>query len=131
MVRADPVRKPTFPFRLYGALFVVAIALFLAWHFWRPQIRVARPTVEISPDKIIATAAVTNATSTGRSIAIHFVLGYETMGTDYSPSEFRVLESHDVSVRLGPHTTDRARCEFARPPKPFAFRADAQIASVH
>jgi|SRR6476646_934781 hypothetical protein len=131
MVRADSVRKATFPFRLYGTLFLVAVALFLAWHFWRPQVRVARPTIELSPEKIVATAVVTNATSTGRSIAIHFVLGYETMGTDYSPSEFRILESRDISVRVGPHTTDPVQCEFARPPKPLAFRADAQIASVH
>lgn len=130
MVRADSAGKATFPFRLYGAFLLVAVALFLAWFLWRPQIRVARPTVELSEDKIVATAVVTNATSTGRSITIHFVLGYETMGTDYHPSEFRLLESRDVSAHVGPRTTERIQCEFARPSKPLPFRADAQIVSV-
>jgi hypothetical protein len=74
-------------------LLLVAIALVLAWHFWRPQIRVARPTIDISPDRIVATAAVTNATSIGRSVSIHFVLGYQTIGNDYNPSEFRLLDA--------------------------------------
>ena len=130
MMKAEPARKASFPFRLYGMFLLVAAALFLAWLFWRPQIRVARPTLDLSADKVVASTALTNATSTARSVTIHFDLGYQTAGTDHSSGEFRLIKSREIATQVGPGTTVPVSCEFARPTGSLPLSADAQIVSV-
>jgi hypothetical protein len=121
--------KANFPFRLYVALFSVAVVLWLAWFLWPPQIRVTRPTVDIAADKIIVTTALTNGTSAIRTVTIRFDLGYQTLGTDYAPGEFRLITSREVTAEIDARTTKAVSCEFPPFQKPLPYRSDAQIVS--
>jgi hypothetical protein len=121
--------KSNFPFRLYAALFSVAVVLWLAWSLWPPQIRVTRPTVDIAADKIIVTTTVTNRTSATRAITIRFDFGYQTLGSDYAPSEFRLLASREATAKIDARTTKAVSCEFPPFQKPLPYRADVQIVS--
>jgi hypothetical protein len=123
------VQKANSPFRLFAALLCVSVVLWLAWSLWPPQIRVTRPTVEIATEKVVATTTLTNGTSAPRFVTIRFQFGYQTVGSDYSPSEFRVIASREVAAEIDARTTKPVSCEFLHPPKPLPNRADAQIVS--
>ena len=122
-------RKANFPFRLYAALVSVAVVLWLAWSLWPPQIRVTRPIVDVAPDKIIVATALTNGNSATRGVTIRFEFGYQTLGTDYAPSEFRLIASREVAAEIDARTTKAVSCEFPPFQKPLPYRADAQIVS--
>ena len=122
--------KAIFPLRLYSALLVVALLTWLAWYVWRPQIRVTRPTLDIRSGTIVASTQLTNRSSSACSVTIRFDLGYQVMGTDYTPSKFQLIASRDVPVEVGARATQTVECEFPHPQKPLPFLADAQIVSL-
>ena len=82
----------------------MAVVLWLAWSLWPPQIRVTRPTVDVAPDKIIVRTALTNRTSATRAVTIRFDFGYQTLGTDYAPSEFRLIASRELTAEIDART---------------------------
>lgn len=122
-------RKASFPVRLCAVLVSVAGLLWVAWSFWPPQIRVTRPTLDVTPDRIIAATTLTNRTFAPRAVAIRFDLGYQTIGADFAPSEFRLIASREVQAHIDARSSQTVTCEFGPPQKPVPFRADAQIVS--
>jgi hypothetical protein len=125
---ANPWRaKANSPVHLYAALVVAALVVWVVWSLWPLQVRVVRPTLDIASDKIVASTLLTNGSSVPRSVTIRFDLGYQIMGTESAPSEFRVIASREVAAHIAARTTETITCEFPRPPKPLPSRADAQI----
>ena len=125
-----PRRQASFPIRIYGALAFVAVVLGLAWAFWPPKLRVSAPTLETGPGKVTVSASVTNDTSTSRAVTVRFAFGYSTLPSDYAPTEFRVLESRDVTAQVAAHSRETVSCEFSRPQKTLVLKADSRIVSA-
>lgn len=121
--------KTNFPARLYGALLLAALLVWLAWSLWPPEVRVTRPTLDIQPERIVASTELTNRGSNARYVTIRFQVGYRVMGTESAPSRFQIIASRDVAVAVGASATQSVTCEFTHPQKPLPFLADAQIVS--
>ena len=122
--------KTTFPFRLYSALLVAALLVWLAWCVWQPEVRVTRPTLDIGSETAVVATHLTNRGSNARAVTIRFQFGYQVMGTDYAASRFQVLATRDVEAEIDANTTQTVTCEFTHPQKHPHFLADAQIVSL-
>jgi hypothetical protein len=129
VVRRSHRRKASFPVRLYAALITAALVVWLLWSLWPPQVRVTRPTLDITPDRIVASTQLTNGTSSRRSVTVRFDFGYQVMGTESAPSRFQKIAAREIVADVEAEATQTVTCEFAHPQKPLPFLADAQIVS--
>ena len=124
------VRRFNSPLGLYSLLLVAALVTYLAWLLWRPQVRVARPTLDVEPEIIVASTQVISRSSTSRSVTIRFDLGYQVIAyNELAASRFQLIASREVAAVLEARATRTVKCEFPHPHKPLPFLADAQIVS--
>ncbi len=123
-------RPASFPARIYGALAVVAVAVWLAWALWPPKLRVTAPTLETGASKVTVSATVVNDTSAPRAVTVRLVFGFTTLPSESAPTIFRVLDSRDITAEVAAHSRATVSWEFDRPQKPLIFKADSHIVNA-
>ncbi len=101
---------------LWGCLIASAVVIALAWQFFSPEIRLSRPVLAFTPEKITATSEVTNRTALPVTLKIRFALAPNAPVTDRYGNfgQSFPIGRQDRWVTVPPHSATSVTCDFAQ-----------------
>lgn len=99
---------------IWGLLIACAIVIAVSWQFFTPEIRLTRPILAFTPEKITATTEVTNRADMPATLEIRFELGTKGMDTEYGSGQFSPVSRQDIWATIPPHSTAPVVCSFPK-----------------